>query len=114
MTHSGQSGSGSINGFGFVNRAVSITAIGSTLDRPSFVEGFFIDHTAASINISGVGMFTFITPTRTFANSPSAGFSRAGVNGSPELTTFALVGVAIVLLGAGHRVRERERGAARA
>jgi hypothetical protein len=84
FTHTGAFGSGSIGGNPFSNQAFTITATGDTLDRQSFVSGFFIDHVTASITIDNVGTFTFVTPTRTFVNNTSdlVGFSRAGIMGS--------------------------------
>jgi hypothetical protein len=73
-----------------------ITATGDTDDRESFGAGFSIDHLTASIELSGVGTFDFLTPTRTFVNNVSmlVGFSRAGIDGSdlfngPEDAGFA-------------------------
>jgi hypothetical protein len=81
--HTGESGSGSIGGAAFVDRAFTITATGDTDDRQSFGGGFFIDHLSASISIDGVGVFNFVTATRTFFNDTFdiPGFSRAGLGG---------------------------------
>ena len=79
--HSG-SGSGSIGGTDFANTDFVITAIGDTDDKDN-QGGFadFIDHQSASILISGVGTFDFVTGTRTFLNGTTVGFSRAGDGG---------------------------------
>jgi len=83
MIHEG-SGSGTIGGVSFAASAFTITTTGNTDNRVDFGFGWFIDHTAASINIAGVGTFEFITPTRTFVNNsiPLVGFSRAGISGA--------------------------------
>jgi hypothetical protein len=83
FTHTGDSGSGSIDGNPFSNQAFTITATADTLDIQSFSGGFFIDHATACITIDNVGTFDFVTPTRTFvANDGSiVGFSRAGAGG---------------------------------
>jgi hypothetical protein len=83
FTHQGV-GSGSIGGTPFALTTFTITAVGDTLNRQSFLGGFFIDHATASISITGVGTFTFITATRTFVNNGAqiVGFSRAGVGGA--------------------------------
>ena len=81
-------GSGSIvsisGSTSFSNAEFTITELADTGNRTSFGLGFFIDDTVASINISGLGTFDFITPTRTFVNNEIAlvGFSRAGVSGA--------------------------------
>jgi hypothetical protein len=75
-------GSGSIGSISFSNAEFTITELAYTGNRTSFGYGFFIDDTVASINISGLGTFDFITPTRTFVNNviDLVGFSRAGVS----------------------------------
>lgn len=76
--------SGAIAGKPFSSTSFRITAIGETISRQSFQGGFFIDHISASISISGVGDFQFVTPTRTFVNQQLflVGFSRAGILGA--------------------------------
>jgi hypothetical protein len=91
-------GSGTLAGTPFSTRDFTIFGHGDTSQRVAFASGYFIDHTSAQIEILGVGLFTFTTPTRTFVNNigPSAGFSRAGLNGldlfdldRPEASVFA-------------------------
>ena len=71
---------GTLGATPFTNVAVTITALGDTADRQSFSGGFSLDHTSASILITGLGSFGFTSGTRTFVNNStlSAGFSRAG------------------------------------
>ena len=83
FTHTGV-GSGSIGAIDFTDAAFTITAIGDTANREQPASDVYsINHDSAVIDITGVGVFTFITGTRTFVNqsSPIVGFSRAGSNG---------------------------------
>lgn len=85
FTHQGTGAfSGSIAGTPFTTTSFTITAAGDTVNRQAFAGGFFIDHGSASISITGVGNFNFITPTRTFVNNnvQVVGFSRAGSGGT--------------------------------
>ena len=77
ITHTGD-GSGQVGTTTFTNAAFTIIDIGNTADRTSLGFGWFIDDTSASIAISGVGSFNFLTPTRTFVNNTAetVGFSR--------------------------------------
>jgi len=84
--HTG-SGSGTLDGVGFGAAAplpFTITATGDTADRQDFGSGYWIPHLTASISITGLGDFDFITGTRTFVNNSSSlvGFSRTGGGGS--------------------------------
>ena len=64
--HTG-SGSGSIDGTSFGTRDFVITAFADTDDmRINSLGNSIIDHLMASITITGVGTFDFITATRTF------------------------------------------------
>lgn len=76
-------GTGSIGATSFTSNAYRITSTGDTDDRQSLPGVFFIDHLTASIEIFGIGVFDFITPTRTFVNNTlgGSGFSRAGATG---------------------------------
>lgn len=79
-THSG-TGSGSIGGTNFssANFIITMQVDGVNLQTSP---GYYIDHTSVSIDITGVGSYTFITPTRTFVTSGGlVGFSRAGASG---------------------------------
>ena len=73
---------GTLDAVPFGDSAFTITAVGDV--RSSYSSGWFMDHTAASIAIDGLGSFDFITGTRTFVNNNSeiVGFSRAGSSGS--------------------------------
>lgn len=80
------SGSGSIanNPFGETN--FTITAWGDTAATETLFGGslYSLDHNSASIDITGVGSFNFISATRTFLYTPGAivGFSRASGGGT--------------------------------
>ena len=76
--HTG-SGSGRIGETAFENAAFTLTSSADTDDRQSFGTGYFIHHFMAVIDIAGVGLFTFVTGTRTFINDNSdiVGFSRS-------------------------------------
>lgn len=81
------SGSGSIGSTTFTNATFTITELLDTANRQSFLGGYSVDDTSASIAIAGVGTFNFTTTTRSFVNNliSLAGFSRGGVNGSDLL-----------------------------
>ena len=84
------SGAGSLNGASFASSTFVITALGDTTNRATISPGTFaIDHGSASINITGLGTFSFTTPTRTFVNQGAqvVGFSRAGEGGSDLLNS---------------------------
>lgn len=82
FTHEG-TGGGTLNGDAFSASDFVITATGNTTDRDSFANGWWINHTSASISIDGVGDLDFLSSTRTFVNNnlQLVGFSR-GPNGS--------------------------------
>jgi hypothetical protein len=62
--------------------AFTITALGDTDNVAGCGSPcLYNDNTSASITISGVGSFDFISPTRYFANLGVVGFSRAGAGG---------------------------------
>jgi len=96
-------GSGSLASAPFSTRGFAITAAGDTSQRVGVAGvGYYIDHLSAQIEIDGLGLFLFATPTRTFVNqtAPSAGFSRAGERGldlfnfnGPEASVFATWGM---------------------
>ena len=77
-------GSGTLNDVAFSDSAFTITAIGDTSNRASFGDGYYIDNSSASIDITGSGTYTFLTATRFFVNNSGqiVGFSRAGINGA--------------------------------
>jgi hypothetical protein len=81
FTHSA-SGSGSIGGVPFTNASFSIFELVDTGNRVPFTVGgtfgYSIIDTSASINIAGLGLFHFTTPTRTFVNNDIGivGFAR--------------------------------------
>ncbi|WP_163836917.1 hypothetical protein [Spartinivicinus ruber] len=79
FTHTGI-GSGSIGNTNFLNKNITFTAFGDTEDRIKFDgHGFAIQHLTAKVKIDGLGIFDFISKTRTFVNNNSAivGFSRS-------------------------------------
>ena len=77
FTHAG-TGSGAVGSIAFSNADFVITAVGNADNRESFGFGSSIAHDTASIDISGVGIFTFVTGTQTFVNNDKAlvGFSQ--------------------------------------
>jgi hypothetical protein len=80
--HTG-TGSGTIGSVSFTNASFTITETSNTSNIVTFTDGLSLDDTSASILISGVGDFTFITGTRTYVNNVfgTVGFSRAGITG---------------------------------
>jgi hypothetical protein len=84
LIHEG-AGSGTLDGVPFGNTAFVITAQGNTSNRtaPS-VDVFSIIHDSAQIQLTGLGTFSFTSPTRTFVNqsSPIVGFSRGSSSGT--------------------------------
>ena len=90
FTHEG-SGSGSLNAVPFADLAFTITAVADTEDRvplgTSGTPGSAVSHQFATIELEGLGLFEFVTDTRTFVNRGEGlvGFGRSrdgGVNGS--------------------------------
>jgi len=78
------SGSGTLDGDAF-SAVFTITATGDTSNRNNLGGfGWDIAHTTATINIDGVGVFDFVSPTRTFINNDAwiVGFSRTGNSGA--------------------------------
>ncbi len=89
FVHEG-SGSGSIGGASFGASAFVITATADTANRqdiPLGIGGFFLEHLTASISISGMGVFEFITPTQTFLNTDLdlVGFMRTNFGPGSDL-----------------------------
>jgi hypothetical protein len=88
FVHEG-AGGGTIGGNIFAPSDFVITAVGDTDDRQVFPigSGWYIDHTAASIRIDGVGTFDILVPTRTFVNNEVfegvgvVGFAHGGSEG---------------------------------
>jgi len=79
-------GSGSIGALSFTNASVTISEFADTSCRVELttpnVSGFSIDDMSATITISGLGLFHFTSPTRTFVNNTFGvvGFSRTGAS----------------------------------
>lgn len=82
-------GSGTIGGVPFGDAPFTITATADTANRQSFSGAYYINHVTASIDIVGVGVYTFITATRTFVFNAgnAAGFSRSGPIGADLVTS---------------------------
>jgi len=80
-------GAGSLNG-GVFDSSYTITAKGDTDHRTSYGSGYYINHLSTSVDIAGVGVFDFITETRTFVNTTTgaSGFSIAGLGGRDLIT----------------------------
>ncbi len=76
-----------LNGVTFTNSAFTIHALGDTANRLLIndpYQGYYIDHSTATFDITGMGSVTITTPTRTFVNNSlhAIGFSRAGADGT--------------------------------
>ncbi|MEZ6014193.1 MAG: hypothetical protein R3F49_03700 [Planctomycetota bacterium] len=84
MIHTGI-GSGDIAGVAFSAAPFTITCSGDISNVQFATAGvYFLDHATAAIEVTGVGTFTFVTPTRTFVNQAGpglVGFSRASAAG---------------------------------
>ncbi len=80
VTHEGV-GSGTLNGVAFASTPFTIHCDFGINTVQSPLPGVLtVDHSSASIDISGVGTFNFVTPTGTFNNQnvlPVVGFGRA-------------------------------------
>jgi hypothetical protein len=87
-------GSGSIGGTSFANTEFKVTAVGNTDTRtldhfPSpdpaqpDLDVYSIDHSSASIEISGIGQFALLSATRTFYSKVAlaVGWGREGTQG---------------------------------
>src|SRR5919201_972085 len=72
FVYTGSTAWGTLAGTPFADVDFTITATGDTADRQTFSNGFFIDHLSAHIDISGIGVLTFLTPTRTFVGNSEA------------------------------------------
>ena len=76
-------GSGTLGSVPFTASSYVITSQGDTENRQNFeirdTTGWFIDHSASSIAITGLGTFDVLTGTRTFVNNTNltVGYSRA-------------------------------------
>lgn len=79
MTHSATGTlTGTLDGTAFTTSEFTITALADTDD----VTGIILPHLSATIEIDGVGTYTFLDQTRSFANAFGIiGFSR-GLNGA--------------------------------
>ena len=86
FTHAG-TGSGTLGGVPFTNQTFTITGSGD-LAIGAINGGYAVDHDSASIDISGLGIFDFVSKTRTFVSNESSlvGFARAGYLGADLFT----------------------------
>ena len=79
------SGSGTVGAAPFQNAKFSITAIGDTDSRLQHTlhRVYWIEHISAQIDLDGIGVLSFDSPTRTYVNNESGGvgFSRGTVLG---------------------------------
>jgi hypothetical protein len=84
------SGSGSINGSNFSNVNFVITAQSDTNDiQACGTTCNFINALSTNISIDGVGIFDFITETRTFSVNGIVGIARAGTRGLDLFNVFS-------------------------
>lgn len=74
-------GNGRIDGVAFPLSHFVMTAYANTAERRTEGFGYWLPHSAASIDIDGLGTFHFLIATRTFVNSShaSVGFGRYGL-----------------------------------
>ncbi len=77
ITHQG-TGAGTLDGVAFGPSDFTITAHADTDLRMSYINGFWIRHTSATIEINGLGTFDFVTSTQTYVSNTAqrVGFSR--------------------------------------
>ncbi len=83
-------GSGTIGSTSFTDASFTITELTDTaaVATAPNCACLYADSAGASIDISGVGTFAFVTGTRTFINGGTMGFSRAGPDGTDLLDAF--------------------------
>ena len=83
-------GSGTIGSTSFTDASFTITELTDTaaVATAPHCACLYADSASASIDIAGVGAFTFFTGTRTFINGGTMGFSRAGADGTDLLDAF--------------------------
>jgi PEP-CTERM motif len=72
FTHTG-TGSGSLEGTSFTDRAFTITSTADTDARQAIEggRGYFVLNSSSSIDIEGLGSFSFLVPTSTFVSTRS-------------------------------------------
>lgn len=81
-------GTGTIGGTSFDGALITLTANADTTNRLSFGSGFSMVNDSATVEIEGIGVFGFTSPTRNFVSNVSngAGFSRfSGGTSGPDL-----------------------------
>ena len=83
FTHEATSSGGTLDGVAFGAGDIVITATADTDDIVSIGTGVWgVQHLTATIEIAGLGVFDFISPTRTFVNNGFVGFSRSTGGGT--------------------------------
>lgn len=81
-------GTGTIGGTSFDGALITLTAYADTANRLSFGSGFSLVNDSATVEIEGIGVFGFTSPTRNFVSNTNtgAGFSRySGGTSGPDL-----------------------------
>lgn len=70
FTHTG-TGSGSLEGVSFIDRAFTITSTADTDARQAIegARGYFVLNSSSIIDIEGLGTFSFLIPTSTFVSN---------------------------------------------
>ncbi len=114
LTHQA-SGSGAIAGVPFSSSCFLITATAEVSNAQSLGLGWSLDHTTAEIDITGVGVFQFVSQTRTFVNNSAqiVGFSRGGTSGNDllngpndaSLATWDMLTTVAPITGAGSLIQ---------
>lgn len=81
-------GTGTIGGTSFDGALITLIANADTANRLSFGSGFSVVNDSATVEIEGIGVFGFTSPTRNFVSNVSngAGLSRfSGGTSGPDL-----------------------------
>lgn len=82
-------GSGSLNGVQFRDVAFVFSEFSDTANAQSCGSACtFIDSITATVSLTGIGSYSFLTGTRTFDSNGFVGFSRAGNNGADLYNVF--------------------------
>ena len=78
LIHEGSPATGTLNGIPF-NTEFIFHGIADTDDRLSFSNGFWLEHSSATVELVGIGTYDFVTGTRTYVNNQNSvvGFSRS-------------------------------------
>ncbi len=103
--------SGTLGGAPFGPTAVVLRGVGDLGNRQSFGNGYYLVHDSATVEVSGLGIFDFVSSTRTFVNNAQqlVGFARGALTGldvldgpfHPDLANWDMQSPVGPLTGAG-------------